>query len=251
MAKKKSMMAFNSKNMAVPGVIITAVIIILAFLTTKLPETTMELSPVEERQTVVGQVAQLPTPSPEPEQIEPDTNIPSSLIINYPLGWSIISFSLLPSDNSVEGVFGDWVSDIVLLNDNFGNAYIPAANVETLQNFDIQQGYVAYFNKPVALQISGQPVNVATPISLNQGQNIVPYYYQNSLPVTQALNSIIDQVTYVLYYAGTDQDIAYRTVLCWSSYQGWCEGQGYLPLGNLEPGRGYIVWMNEASELQY
>ena len=250
MVKKKSIELFNSTNITLLKVIVSFIIIIIIFLTATFPKTIEEISPIEESYTAVGQVAELPTIK-EDQPLERDTNIPSSLIINYPLGWNIISFSLLPNDNSVEGVFKDYTTDLVLLNDNFGNAYIPTANIATLQSFDIQQGYVAYFNRPIALQISGQPVNIATPISLNQGQNIVPYYYQNSLPVTQALNSIIDKIAYVVYYAGTDQDLSYRTILCWSPYEGWCKGQGYIALENLESGRGYVVWMNEPAKLQY
>ena len=94
---------------------------------------------------------------------------------------------------------------------------------------------MVYAESAVNLTLTGTRLDESTPISLEEGWNLVPFLSRTTVPVEEAVASVNGAL-----------------VLIKDS-----EGQVYFPLygidtlGSLKPGEGYLVYLNEAAVLVY
>jgi hypothetical protein len=130
-----------------------------------------------------------------------------------------------------EGLSGA-VSEV---KDADGNRYVPSEGINEIGDWDALQGYMVHVTENAELIMEGSAVTATTSIPLEKGWNLVPYYPETALPVTEALSSISDQLVAVK-----------------DRY-----GNAYLPqysindIGELQPGRGYRIYVSSATELTY
>ncbi len=158
---------------------------------------------------------------------------PQSVIAN--VGWNMISFNMHPVDSSCATLFGS-LPGIVLVKNNNGQVYWPLYGVNTIGSVATGQGYQLYTDTLDTITIPGTPYNVATtPISLGAGWNMFAYLPQSSMDITTALAGITSQITIVKDNNGD---------VYWPEYS-------INNIGMMNPGQGYMSYMNQAVTLTY
>jgi len=158
---------------------------------------------------------------------------PQSVTAN--VGWNMISFNMQPMDSSCATIFGS-LPGIVLVKNNSGQVYWPFYGVNTIGSVATGQGYQLYTDTLDTIAIPGAPYNVSTtPISLGAGWNMFAYLPQSSMDVTTALAGITSQITIVKDNNGD---------VYWPEYS-------INNIGMMNPGQGYMSYMNQAAALTY
>ena len=154
----------------------------------------------------------------------PDIEFTQNEIV--PEGWNLLSKRVITDDESMESVFSEVASEMVILKDAAGDVYWPNYNLNTIGEYDSNKGYLAKFSNEVALSWSGILLSFDLPIVLNLGWNIIPYYAEESI------NSYITIVKYET-------------------------GNVYLPsynfnnIGALQHGKAYFIKVTQELEFQY
>jgi uncharacterized protein YegL len=157
--------------------------------------------------------------------------------------WNLISFNREPADTTISTVLnpiaGQYLA--ILGYDGGGLAYYPDVpdQYNTLRDMDPYHGYWIKTTTTTTLPIIGNLVPVTTPLSLDEGWNLVSYLPDSSLPISIALSSIEGQYTAVLGY---DQGAM-------SSYPELPDHMNSLQ--TVEPQHGYWIKMRQPGTLIY
>ncbi|MBP7962824.1 MAG: hypothetical protein KBG20_18450 [Caldilineaceae bacterium] len=158
-----------------------------------------------------------------------------SLLLNPP--WNLISLHVDPPAPLAQQVFGSIENRYDLALSETG-VFIPGANplYNTLKEIHCGQAYYVRVTGTTTANLlaEGLTCPADTPLPLHAGWNWIGYLPSTSLPVAQALASI---------------DGKYQRVLGIS--QTYIPGSPASNLTHLEPGQGYLVYMNEAATLVY
>ncbi|MCF8373278.1 MAG: T9SS type A sorting domain-containing protein [Bacteroidales bacterium] len=156
--------------------------------------------------------------------------------IPIPMGWSIISTYIDPVDETCETVFGGIVNFIQIVKDDAGLVYWPSFSVNTMDTIVIGKGYHIKMNTASILEISGAAIAPElTPISLGQGWNTFAYMRNSMAPIEIMLASINANIEILKNGAGN---------VYWPLYN-------INMIGNMVPGQGYQVKLNNPATLTY
>jgi chitodextrinase/cytochrome c553 len=161
-----------------------------------------------------------------------EQNVSQVIALNQ--GWNIVSTRLAPDLPALESVF-EAVPEVNLVKDAAGDAYIPSEDINEIGDWEVFEAYMVHSTDNVSLTIEGQSVDPGSPIALTSGWNIVPFLPENTMPIAEALSSILGQ--FVIVKDGM--------------------GQAYIPaysideIGDLQPGRGYKIFVTSNTELTY
>lgn len=151
-------------------------------------------------------------------------------------GWNLTSSWVAPGQANLDSIFADVLDDIVLVKDGAGQVYIPEFGVNTIGDWDPLQAYQIYAETSTTLTIEGTAiVPEATPISLSTQWNLVPYLRDEPMSVDIALASIASVLVIAKDYAG----------------RVYIPEFGINTIGDLEPGQGYKVYVDQAVNLTY
>lgn len=152
------------------------------------------------------------------------------------VGWNMISFYVNPLNADIENIFSDIVSNVKLIKDDSGGVYWPEFNFNSLETWDYQKGYQIYLKNPCNLILSGWPLDVTNEyILLSQGWNLVAYLKNSSLDIEIALSSIKDELVIVKNNSGE---------VFWPEYM-------FNNINKMQPGEGYLIYLNEDAILTY
>jgi carboxypeptidase T len=99
----------------------------------------------------------------------------------YP-GWNNLSGLIIPENDSLDVIFEDYVSQLIVLKNQMGG-YQPNDPSSSLTTWEETSGYVLKAEAPFTLQLSGYP-QPAYILSLQEGWNLIPVLSNN--PVTVA-----------------------------------------------------------------
>ncbi|GJQ64227.1 MAG: hypothetical protein SCALA702_32800 [Melioribacteraceae bacterium] len=184
-------------------------------------------------------------------------------------GWSYVSsyikpdvtnlaFSVTGDDNILsppvpessgginQGIFPE-VTDFIMLKNAVGNVYwitdVSDPNnpeiTADLTSWNYKEGYYMLFNNSEnldTLQLSGtELVPENEPLQLSLGWNLIPYLRKNNMPLTLALNSIIDNI---IILKNQDGEV-------------YWPDQGINEVGDLIVGQAYLVKLRTADILTY
>ncbi|MFC1569977.1 fibronectin type III domain-containing protein, partial [bacterium] len=159
----------------------------------------------------------------------------SSITLDFNQGWNLFSMNVEPADSDVETVMAPVLSDLTIVKNGFGQTYIPDYDINHIGELDFKQGYKGYFSQTVSLEVTGIPVDPSTSIALSSGWSMIGYLPVMPMDVETALASIVDPL--VIAKDGS--------------------GKTYFPdydinqIGQMQPGLGYQVYLNEAGTLIY
>lgn len=124
-------------------------------------------------------------------------------------------------------------------NDN-GGFYVPDLNIDTIEMWQVADGYAIFVTCATELVVVGQPLNVADhPIELMPNQwNSVAYLQAEALPVATQLASIADRIVIVKDHSGRI----------------WVPGLDINTIdaqGGMQPGLGYQVFINGETPVSF
>jgi hypothetical protein len=151
-------------------------------------------------------------------------------------GWSMFSTYLLPENLNFESIVEAIESEIIIVKNNVGSAYLPDWEFNGIGELIMGQGYQIKMNIAQNLLIEGESIVPSQyPINLLQGWNLIGYLKTEPEELTLALNDVLDEIIIV------------KNEL----------GMAYLPewnfnaIGELEPGKGYQVKINSSQSFTY
>jgi len=144
-------------------------------------------------------------------------------LLNIPAGWSGISSFINPSDPAIETVMQGVMDELVIVTDLNGKQFWPEGGLNTIVNWDNQQGYWIKMNEAASLKLSGTR-SLGSTLQLTEGWNLIPVWSLCEAPVTDFFN--IPQTVIVKSAAG---------------YQLYWPEKGINTLANLLPGKAYLV----------
>jgi cytochrome c553 len=149
-------------------------------------------------------------------------------------GWNLISSRIAPSDDNINTVFSDVESALVVVQNQQGDRYDPAAATNSLETWDSSQGYRVYMSGDQTLRVEGGALS-ATTLDLTEGWNLIPFYPTTGMSVEDAFASISGTVEMVKDAAG----------------RSYIPGRNLDEIGTLKPGEAYKVYVNEATSFSY
>ncbi len=163
-------------------------------------------------------------------------NIPTEQNISLASGWSIISSYIQPENSAITSIFENIVSNVKILKNSYGQMYIPAFNINTIENWFYEDAYLLFMLNNNELTITGTKLlPEETPINLINGWNLSAYLRDNDIAPTTALASISPSLVLAKDNAGGIFSPAF----------------GINTIGNMQSGQGYYFYMNEAAALTY
>lgn len=141
-------------------------------------------------------------------------------------GWTGISSYLIPLNPDIEELLSPIINELLIIYSDDG-LYWPQGNLNTLQNWDSEKGYIIKTDTSVELSIEGTYFSNST-ISLYLGWNILPVLTNCEIPVEQVNNSLENNLVIICEVAGTK--------LFWPEL-------GINTLISLVPGKAYSIYI--------
>jgi Subtilase family/Secretion system C-terminal sorting domain len=143
--------------------------------------------------------------------------------------FEMISTPVVPDPLAVDVIFGD-LTTLQIVKQVDGGVYWPATSTNTIGDIDVTQGYRVFLSEDETLSLVGETIDIETEYSLTGGQwNWVGYPFLEAVDVSDALAVIEEDLIIILNDDGN---------VLWPS-------AGINTLGYLEPGVGYMVYVNE------
>ena len=159
-------------------------------------------------------------------------------VIDLPASWSLFSTYMLADDMDIASVLSSLDTEIFLVKDYEGMAYLPDWNFNGIGDMLVGQGYQIKILNAANLTVVGDyMLPEDNPISLSEGWNLVAYLRLDSASVDAVFESVSSNGNLVLVKDN--------------------EGYAYLPnwnfngIGNLFPGKAYQVKTNNEDVLHY
>ena len=160
----------------------------------------------------------------------------SEQIIEMSLGWSLFSTYMLTNNMDVVEMLTTINSDIVIVKDNVGNAYLPEWGFNGIGDMIVGQGYQIKLITASTLIVEGLYMEPEeNPITLNEGWNMFGCLRLEGSDVTSVFADIVEDVVIVKNSEG----LAYLPE--------W----GFNGIGDIEPGQAYQAKMNTTQILLY
>jgi hypothetical protein len=162
----------------------------------------------------------------------------SCQLINLPSSWSMFSTYITLENMDLTSALGHLGDELIIVKDNNGNTYLPEYDFNGIGDLQVGQGYQLKLNSASNVEFCGELIEPEqNPIPLMSGWNLIAYLRLNSAPSDQVMENIVDNNNLIIL---KDHN-----------------GNPYLPeynyngLGDMAPGQGYQLKINEADTLNY
>ncbi len=165
-------------------------------------------------------------------------------------GWNLVSFNLIPDDDSIEVILADILEDVILVyawdatKEGSWMRYVPLAGFgNSLAVLDNTMGFWINMKKDVTLTVTGtQPTD--TNIALYEGWNLIGYPARNGVAIPDALTAIDDKYDLILAYKAFDTEDP------WKLYDP--DAPNYAnDLATMAPGWGYWIYITETTAFDW
>ena len=154
-------------------------------------------------------------------------------LVNLAEGWNGVSSWIKPYDLSIQNVFEPVEDELIILK-NFSGIYYPGLNINTLVNWDPQDGYEVKFENYLILEFKGLTNDNKT-VELSEGWNYLPVISECDVNVENQF-STLSSLQIIKEIAG------------WRVF--W-PVMGINNLDYLEPGNAYFIRVNSDSSITY
>jgi len=149
-------------------------------------------------------------------------------------GWSGISSYIVPADPDIETVLEDLSGELVLLIGTEG-IFWPGQNINTIGNWNNQEGYKVKLLQPHNLEITGNEMAVAS-VYCNEGWNIIPVLSKCEISPGEIFAYGLNNLVIIKEIAGTG--------IYWPS-------MGIFTLESLIPGKAYEMFLTGSATLYF
>jgi len=160
--------------------------------------------------------------------------LPIDFTINIPSGWSGISSHIVPSDLDIETLLQPIAGNLIYLYNDDG-VYWPGEDINTLENWNPDAGYLVKMTSEATLTFTGEP-NPQRTVTLTSGLNILHVPVECEVSTSEIFNQLGGSLIYI-------QGIATTKVFL-PQY-----GVDYLQ--QLLPGRAYYIKTSSNVVIQF
>ena len=151
-------------------------------------------------------------------------------------GWQIISSYISPDNPSLDSLFQQVKSNVVIVKDGTGHVYWPAYNINSIGSWQSSQGYQIKMQSSQVLDVIGSQITPqSTAISVPKGWSIIGYLRTQPMSIDTALNGISSKI--IIVKNGQGQ-------VYWPAYS-------INSIGDMNPGEGYQIKMSDSATLVY
>jgi Leucine-rich repeat (LRR) protein len=158
--------------------------------------------------------------------------------IALPEGWSIFSLRGINEDMNIEHILLPIVDDIIMAKDNLGSVFLTEWGYNGVGNIILGQAYQVKTSQSTSLSVNLEYVIPEShPVNMYQGWNMIGYLRNEPAPADLVLNQLIETGNLTLA-----KDHSGAVVIPEWNYNG---------IGDMEPGKGYQVKLNEAAQLHF
>ena len=195
----------------------------------------------------VNQICELVIGCTDPYAINynPQANV-SDESCNYPNGgsqqlslnegWNLVSSFIQTENMSVETILAPILSQVIIMKDNLGLAYLPDFGFNGIGSWDNTQGYQLKLYNEAAIDMTGVVIEPEqTPISLIEGWNMIAYLRTEPA----AVDAVFD--------AFTSDIVIVKDVMGLAYLPEW----GFNGIGDMLAGQGYQIKLYASHELIY
>lgn len=155
--------------------------------------------------------------------------------ISLETGWNFVSAYVAPPDSSIEQIVAG-VDGLSMVKDEDGRVYMPGQGIDQIETWSPSEGYKVHVTTDAVLTLSGRPLYASkTPIPLEKGWNLVPFYPRTPMDAATALAPIQNVLNVARNEAG-------RT---------YAPSQPRSPLDTLRPGAAYALYVSADTTLTY
>ncbi|MDG1146262.1 MAG: hypothetical protein P8N54_07180, partial [Flavobacteriales bacterium] len=155
-------------------------------------------------------------------------------LVSFVEGWSIFSTYIAPQSFSMDSVFNPIIDEVLIVKDNFGDAFLPFYNIDL--EMANGAGYLSKLSTESDLYITGAQLQPElNPITLEQGWNLIAYLREQPADCISVFEEIVDDIIIVKDGLGNVY------------FPDW----GFTNIDQMSPGLGYQVKTHNASSLLY
>jgi len=154
--------------------------------------------------------------------------------LDLPAGWSGISSFVDPAWPNLDSLLVDVYDDLIIMQ-NFSGILWPSEGVNTLHEWNTQEGYKIKFEAPVTINLRGLDAADRT-VDLAAGWNYLPVLSQCHTLSQEIHNQLGSKLTVIKEIAGPQ--------VFWPEY-------GISSLGQLAPGTAYMMLLTEAATISF
>ncbi|GIS04572.1 MAG: hypothetical protein CM15mP107_1920 [Bacteroidota bacterium] len=124
----------------------------------------------------------------------------SGLSINrYSFRLVFFSTHIIPDNPSLESVISNNLDKIIIIKDNYGNAFLPEWNFNGIGEITLGQGYQSKFSSSDVINICGEfAYPELNPINLVSGWNMIAYLRTTSAPTDVVFQDIISSDNFII-----------------------------------------------------
>ncbi len=150
--------------------------------------------------------------------------------------WNMISSNINPADPGIKNIFKDVQNNSLFVKDGSGKVYWPENDIYDIDEWNITETYWVYVDSPDTVQFTGTRISPAdVQFDLIKGWNFPAYLYDEPWPIQSVLAPIRHQMELVKTHNG---------LIYWPDY--------FIDtIGELQPGQGYQIYMNEDAQFVY
>ncbi len=159
------------------------------------------------------------------------------MVLELANGWNMVSSFVQPDPDDVIEITAGLVEagTLIMMKNSVGQFYNPQFNFNNIPGWRVNEGYMMKMDGADELTISGDSVPWNEPIALDEGWQIISYYPRQGVDAVLALSGIVD----ILIMAKDGQGRFYNPQFNFSN------------MGDMVPGQGYLLKLDEAAELVY
>ncbi len=166
-------------------------------------------------------------------------NLSLSQIYDLIAGYQMISSRLISENPNMQNIFNGVLDNLDFVRNTEGYMLrkIGPNWVNSIGDWVTTEGYLVRMNNADSFEITGEAIYEHTPIELISGYQIISYLSPEPLDCEVVFTNILENLDFVRNTAGA----MLRKI-----------GPSWInSIGNMQPGEGYIVRMNEPDELIY
>jgi hypothetical protein len=157
-------------------------------------------------------------------------------VVELQEGWNLSALPVEPEDTQMELILADVINDIQLVKDEDGNIFSPELGIESLQYWEPNKAYWIYANNSTSFSVEGELIDTSSFLmSLEEGWSLVPYVGTESLLVSEAFQSLGEDLVIVKNIDGSI----------------YLNGGNIDTIGNILPGQGYHVYVDNGGNITF
>ncbi len=162
---------------------------------------------------------------------------PEDMVLDLANGWNMVSAYVQPDPDDIVEIMADLIDagTLIMVKNGSGQFYNPQFNFNNIPGWMVDEGYMMKMDGADELTLTGEAVAWNDPIALNAGWQIISFYPREGVEAILALSGIVDVLLMAKDGAGRFYSPAF----------------GFSNMGDMIPGQGYLLKMDEDAELVY